>query len=92
MSDFIQGPLEGQDLAEIAVEIHDAELAIALRDLATDDGNNYAIHEDPADTPEGDIRILPAPAVPPAGSSKICDGTLTIGGQEIDVTAFRLAD
>jgi hypothetical protein len=89
MSDFIQGPLEGQDLDEIATEIHDAELAIALKDLGTEDGKNYAIHEDPADTPEGGIKIVVRPGVWPG--EKICDGTLTIGGEEIEVTAFRLA-
>jgi hypothetical protein len=87
---FIQGPLEGQTLDEIGDEIHEAELEIQLQDLKTNQGNNYAIHEDPADTPEGGIKILPKPAVGPIDSTKICDGKLTIGGIPIDVTAYRL--
>jgi len=87
---LIQGPLESDNLDEIADEIHNAELAIALEDLSTKDGNNYAHHTDPADTPETGIKILPKPSVKPKKSTKICDGWLTIGGQEIEVTAYRL--
>jgi len=42
------------------------------------------------DTPDTELVILPAPAVPPDGSTAIGDGKLTIGGQRIKVTAFRL--
>lgn len=87
---FIQGPLESATLPDIADEIHNSELAIALKGLSTEDGKNYAEHTDPADTPDGGIVILPAPAVGPPGSTKICDGRLTVGGQVINVTAFRL--
>jgi hypothetical protein len=92
---FIQGPLESTTLPEIAEEIYNAELDIQLADLTTrNEGgtwNNYAIHDDPADTPLTGIEILAAPAVGPDGSTPICNGTLTIDGRQMPVTAFRLA-
>jgi hypothetical protein len=87
---FIQGPLAGKTLPDIADEIHNAELAIALEGLTTNGGKNYAEHTDPADTPETGIDIRSKASVPPKGASKICDGKLTISGVAIDVTAYRL--
>jgi hypothetical protein len=46
--------------------------------------------EKPSPSPRGRIKILPSPATPPDGGTKICDGHLTVGGQKIAVTAFRL--
>ena len=85
----------GDALDEIAANIHAVELMRELKDedgsLSTDAGKNYATLKRPAPSPRKGIKILPAPAVGPAGSTRICDGKLTIGDNEIDVTAFRLA-
>ena len=81
----------GATLDAIARHIYDCELHRTLKGLSTNAGKNYATLNVPAPTPETGIVILPAPAVGPAGSKKICDGKLTIGGQSIKVTAFRLA-
>jgi|GraSoiStandDraft_51_1057287.scaffolds.fasta_scaffold437097_1 hypothetical protein len=81
----------GDTLDEIAQNIHDGELMRKLKGLSTNDGTNYATLERPTRSPRRAIKILPAPAVGPDGSTKICDGKLTIGGNEIAVSAFRLA-
>lgn len=84
--------LNGASLDEIATDAHNDELELELKGLSTNAGLNYGHFRDTDDTPTGNIKILPAPSVGPAGSTKICDGKLTIGGTAIDVTAFRLAD
>jgi len=83
--------LETATLSEIADEIHNVELAMRLKALLTHGKKNFALHSKPARTPAKGIKILPAPAVGPSGSTKICDGKLTISGNEFTVTAFRLA-
>ena len=89
-----QGPephqLEATTLEEIADEIHHAELAQQLTELHTNEGKNYAIYKEDW-TPETGVVIIEAAADGPDGSTKICDGTLTIDDDEIEVTAFRLA-
>jgi hypothetical protein len=80
----------GATLDAIARHIYDSELHRTLKGLSTNGGKNYATLDVPAPTPETGIVILPAPAVGPPGSTKICDGTLTVGGVAIKVTAFRL--
>lgn len=88
--DLLQA-LETTTLPAIADEIHNVELAMRLKALLTHGKKNFALHSKPAATPATGIAILPSPAVGPAGSKKICEGKLTIGGNEITVTAFRLA-
>jgi hypothetical protein len=78
------------DLPGIANEAHQHELLRKLEALQTNMGKNYAIYEDPDFTPASGIVILPFPSVGPAGSTKICDGKLTIGGNLLKVTAYRL--
>jgi hypothetical protein len=83
--------LHGHDLPGLATEARNHELLRSLKDLATNSDKNYAVYKDPAFSPDTDLVILPAPAVGPAGSTEICDGVLTVGGQPVKVTAFRLA-
>ena len=90
MSDF-QHPLEGKDLDEIAETAHAFELQRTLEALDTSNGDNFGGYKRTTRSPRKGIKILPSPAVGPKGSKKICEGTLTIGGDKIDVTAFRLA-
>lgn len=87
--DLLQA-LETTTLQEIAHETHNVELAMRLKALLTHGKKNFALHSKPTATPATGIVILPAPALGPPGSKKICDGKLTIGGHEITVTAFRL--
>ncbi len=82
---------DGATLDDIAEHIHTSELMRKLKRLLTDGTKNYAMLDKPSPSPRKEIKILPAPAVGPTGSTKICDGKLTVGGQAIDVTAFRLA-
>jgi hypothetical protein len=97
MSDDLR-EVPGDNLEEINLNVNNAEISRQLNAeqdperpaLSTKGGKNYALFETDADNPETELVILPAPAVGPQGSTKICDGTLTIGGQEIEVTAFRL--
>jgi hypothetical protein len=81
---------EGATLGEIAKHIHSCELRRKLKSLSTNDETNYAMLERPSASPRKGIEILAAPAVGPKGSTKICDGELTIGGAQINVTAYRL--
>lgn len=78
-------------LEALSREVRNKEAASSLKDLASSGDTNYAIYEPAWSAPEGDIEILPAPAVGKPGSSRICDGSLTIGGNVFAVTAFRLA-
>ena len=90
MSDY-QYELEGSDLNEISESAHSCELMRTLEALGTKDSKNFGGYKRTARSPRRPISILPAPAVPPAGATKICDGKLTVGNQAMDVTAFRLA-
>lgn len=80
----------GSTLDEIAENVSDFELERKLKALSTNAGTNYATLDVPSPTPTTGITIIASPAVGPAGSTKICDGTLTVDGAEIAVTAFRL--
>lgn len=85
----------GADLDAIAAHIHSCELQRQLKTtsgaLSTNDGKNYATLEYTSRSPRRPIVILPSPAVPPGGATKISDGELTITpGGKIKVTAFRL--
>jgi hypothetical protein len=88
----------GNTLERIERNVNNAELHRQLKNdgdrpcLSTNGGKNFALFEIDVDTPDTELVILPAPAVPPTDSKKICDGTLTIGGLPIKVTAFRLAN
>lgn len=82
--------LRNKTLAGIASEARRAELGCSLKDLQTDSGSNYAIFKRGGATPATGLTILPSPAVPPAGATKVCDGTLLQAGVAIGVTAFRL--
>ena len=79
------------DLPGIANEAHQHELLRRLEDLRTNAGKNYAIYADPEFTPTSGVVILPFPSVGPAGSTKICDGELVVGGNEMKVVAYRTA-
>lgn len=81
--------MHAADLPGIADEAHQHELLRTLEDLRTSSGKNYAIYADPAFTPPSGLTILPFPSVGPTGSSKVCDGEVTIGGNEIKVTVYR---
>jgi hypothetical protein len=83
--------MHAADTAGIANEAHQHELLRTLTDLATNSGKNYAVYSDPDFTPTAGIVILPFPSVGPAGSTKICDGELTIGGSVQKVVAYRSA-
>jgi hypothetical protein len=95
MADDLIVVLKNKTLPGLAKEVHRAELACSLKDIQTNksggDWKNYAIYKRDGTTPDQGIDILPAPAVGPLGSTKICDGRLTIGENQIPVTAFRLA-
>ncbi|TMJ11309.1 MAG: hypothetical protein E6G94_16325 [Alphaproteobacteria bacterium] len=82
--------MHASNLPGIAKEAHQHELLRTLAGLQTNSGKNYAIYSDPDFTPTAGIVILPFPSVGPAGSTKICDGELTIGGNRVKVTAYRL--
>ena len=82
--------MHAPDLPGTATEAHQHELSRTLEALETNGGKNYAVYSDPDFTPATGLAILPFPSVGPAGSTKICDGHLTIGGQAIKVTAYRL--
>jgi hypothetical protein len=82
--------LHGQELEGLSAETRSYELLRTLKDLATNADKNYAVYSDPDFAPETDLVILPAPAVGPPGSSKICDGVLTVNDLPIKVTAYRL--
>ncbi|MBS0505507.1 MAG: hypothetical protein JSS55_17260 [Proteobacteria bacterium] len=82
--------MHGADLPAIATEAHQHELLRTVSGLQTNAGKNYAIYSDPDFTPASGIAILPFPSVGPTGSTKICDGTLAIGGHNLQVTAYRL--
>jgi len=82
--------MHAADLPGIANEAHQHELLRSLEGLQTNMGKNYAIYEDPDFTPAAGIVILPFPSVGPSGSTKICDGKLTIGGNLLQVSAYRL--
>ena len=91
MSDF-QYHLDGSTLDEIAASAHACELQRSLEALATNDaGDNFGGFKRVTRSPKKSIVILPAPAVAPPGSTKICKGKLSVGGQKISVEAFRLA-
>jgi hypothetical protein len=81
--------MHAADLPGIANEAHQHELLRTLEDVRTNSGKNYAIYSDPDFTPGSGIVILPFPSVGPAGSTHICDGELTIGGNAIKVAAYR---
>lgn len=81
--------MHAADLPGISDEAHQHELLRTLSGLETNAGKNYAIYSDPDFTPEAGLVILPFPSVGPTGSSKICDGTLTIGGNMLKVSAYR---
>ena len=83
--------LAGATLPTIAKNARHLELRRRLKDLSTKDGKNYGLFELSVEAPKTGIEILPSPAVPPTGSTKICDGHLTFGGAKVAVTAFRLA-
>jgi len=97
MSDDLR-QVPGNSLDRITRNVNNAELHRRLNSendperpcLSTNGGKNYALFETDVDTPDTELVILPAPAVPPDGSTAIGDGKLTIGGQRIKVTAFRL--
>jgi len=82
--------LDGATLDEIAANASAQEIYRELEGLATPGGQNEGHFKYRTTSPMGTIRILAAPAVGPQNSTKICDGTLTINGNAIDVTAFRL--
>jgi len=82
--------VHGADFPGMAQDIRSKEIRRKLKELSTNDGKNYATVKKSVPTPATGIVILPAPAVGPDGSKKICDGELTVGGQAIKVTAFRL--
>lgn len=81
--------LKGTSLNEIAEEIHNDELGGRLSALVTRDGQNYAVVDTDKELPINDLVVLRAEAAPPAGADKICDGTLSLNGQVVDVVAFR---
>ena len=81
--------LHKTDLDALAAEVGSYELLRTLSALASNDGKNYAVYTDPDFAPDEDITILPFPSVGPTGSVKICDGTLTIGGNRLKVVAYR---
>jgi hypothetical protein len=83
--------LKKRRLDTIAVEVHDAEIACSLKAIEVDGDGNFAIYARDGSNPEGEIIILPSPAVPPAGATKICDGHLKIAGVVMPVTVFRKA-
>lgn len=89
MTDEVILTLEATDLPGMAQEVGSHELRRTLKDLRSDSGKNYAIYRKSA-TPGGDIAILPAPSVPPAGGKKLCDGKLKVGANVLDVTAYRV--
>lgn len=82
--------LHASDLEGLSTEARSYELLRSLKDLATNADKNYAVYDDPDFAPDGDLVILAAPAVGPDGSTKICDGVLTIEDVPIKVAAFRL--
>ena len=82
--------LSEKTTASIAQEIHDLELARRLKSVGIQSGKNYATLEKPSRTPKKGIVILPSPAVPPAGATEICKGDLTLNGQKVAVSAFRM--
>ncbi len=79
-------------LPGVATEAHQHELLRTLTGLETNSGKNYAVYSDPDFTPAKGIVILPFPSVGPLGSTKICDGKLTIGTppNALKVSAYRL--
>ena len=81
--------MHAADLPGIATEAHQHELLRTLNDLRTNSGKNYAIYSDPDFTPNSGLVVLPFPAVGPSGSTPICDGELTIGGNLMKVVVFR---
>lgn len=81
--------MHAADLPGIATEAHQHELLRSVAGLTTNSGKNYAIYLDPDFSPAKGITILPFPSVGPTGSAKICDGSLTIGGNVMQVTAYR---
>ena len=84
--------LREKALSKLATETRDHELRRKLKDIGTSDGKNFAVYEDPIRTPRKDLIFLVKPAVPPAGSTKICEGALTIPpGVVLEVECFRLA-
>ena len=88
---LVVGILPPGSLAEMAKDASDNELACRLKGLDAHQGKNYAIYEAPTATQSKGITILPAPAVGPTGSTKICEGKMMISpGSVIAVTAFRL--
>jgi hypothetical protein len=82
--------MHAADLPGIATEAHQHELLRTLTGLATNSGKNYAVYDDPDFTPATGLVILPFPSVGPTGSTKLCDGKLTIGGNALQVTAYRI--
>lgn len=82
--------LKNKTLPGMANEAHKLELACSLKALQTADGKNRAVFKRDGTIPDGELAFLPSPAVGPADSTKICDGNLTVGGNAIAVTAFRL--
>lgn len=82
--------MHAPDLSGIANEAHQHELLRTLEDLRSNAGKNYAIYADPDFTPSSGLVILPFPSVGPSGSSKVCDGEVTISGNEIKVVVYRL--
>lgn len=83
--------LHATDLPGIAAEIRSYELLRTLAAVQTNQGKNYAIYDDPTFTPGTDLAILPFPSVGPTGSDTVCNGSLTIAGQIVKVTVYRLA-
>jgi hypothetical protein len=82
--------MHATDLPGTANEAHQHELSRTLEALETNSGKNYAVYSDPDFTPATGLAILPFPSVGPSGSTRICDGNLTIGDHAIKVTAYRL--
>ena len=82
--------MHASDLPSLAEEAHQHELLRTLSGLETNNGKNYAIYNDPEFTPAGKLVILPFPSVGPNNSEKICDGTFTISGNQLKVSAYRV--
>lgn len=82
--------MHASDLPGIASEAHQHELLRTLASLQTNAGKNYAIFDDPQLTPGKGLAILPFPSVGPAGSTKVCDGKLTIADNILQVSVYRV--
>tara|TARA_R110001606_G_scaffold74168_1_gene171743 strand:+ start:2107 stop:2511 length:405 start_codon:yes stop_codon:yes gene_type:complete len=83
--------LQKLSLEDMGKEAHYSELNAKLKALETENGKNYAVFERGMFVPQTSVAILPKPAVPPSGASKICDGELTVADVVIDVEAYRLS-